>query len=76
MPDRRFNDIQHSYIVEFKYVNANSSAQDVVDKFNEATTQLNTYATDTKIQNMTVGTTLHKIVMVFKGLDVAKCEEV
>lgn len=26
--------------------------------------------------NMTTKTTLHKIVMVFKGLDVAKCEEV
>ena len=26
--------------------------------------------------NMTSETTLHKIVMVFKGLDVAKCEKV
>ena len=76
MPDRRFDDVKHSYIVEFKYVNANSSAQDVLNKFDEATAQLSTYAADAKIQNMTAGTTLHKIVMVFKGLDLAKCEEV
>ena len=75
MPDRRFDDVKHSYIVEFKYVNANSSAQDVLNKFDEATAQLSTYAADAKIQNMTAGTTLHKIVMVFKGLDLAKCEE-
>jgi len=75
MPDRRFDDVKHSYIVEFKYVNANSSAQDVLNKFDEATAQLSTYAADAKIQNMTAGTTLHKIVMVFKGLDLTKCEE-
>ena len=75
MPDRRFDDVKHSYIVEFKYVNTNSSAQDVLNKFDEATAQLSTYAADAKIQNMTAGTTLHKIVMVFKGLDLAKCEE-
>ena len=75
MPDRRFDDVKHSYIVEFKYVNTNSSAQDVLNKFDEATAQLSTYAADAKVQNMTAGTTLHKIVMVFKGLDLAKCEE-
>ncbi len=75
MPDRRFDDVKHSYIVELKYVNANSSAQDVLNTFDEATAQLSTYAADAKVQNMTAGTTLHKIVMVFKGLDLAKCEE-
>ena len=75
MPDRRFDDVKHSYIIEFKYVNANSSAQDVLNKFDEATAQLSTYAADAKIQNMTAGTTLHKMVMVFKGLDLTKCEE-
>ncbi|MBR6178717.1 MAG: AAA family ATPase [Bacteroidales bacterium] len=75
MPDRRFDDVKHSYIVEFKYVNTNSSAQDVLNKFDEATAQLSTYAADAKIQNMTAGTTLHKMVMVFKGLDLTKCEE-
>lgn len=75
MPDRRFDDVKHSYIVEFKYVNTNSSAQDVLNKFDEATAQLSSYAADAKVQNMTAGTTLHKIVMVFKGLDLAKCEE-
>ncbi len=76
MPDRRFDDIQHSYIVEFKYVPANSTDKEISDKLAEATSQLTTYASDAKVQNMTTKTTLHKIVMVFKSLDVAKCEEV
>ncbi|MBO7597324.1 MAG: PD-(D/E)XK nuclease domain-containing protein, partial [Bacteroidales bacterium] len=76
MPDRRFDDIQHSYIVEFKYVPANSTDKEISNKLAEATSQLTTYASDAKVQNMTDGTTLHKIVMIFKGLDVAKCEEV
>ena len=76
MPDRRFDDVQHSYIVEFKYATVNSSDKEISDRFAEAASQLNTYATDQKVRNMTAGTTLHKIAMVFKGLDVAKCEEV
>ena len=75
-PDRRFDDIQHSYIIEFKYVTVNYTGKEVSDKLAEATSQLATYASDAKVQNMTTKTTLHKIVMVFKGLDVAKCEEV
>lgn len=76
MPDKRFKDVKHSFIVEFKYVNTNSSAQEVLKKFEEAAAQLNFYAADEKIKNMTDGTFLHKVVMVFKGLDVEKIEEV
>ena len=41
MPDKRFKDVKHSFIVEFKYVNTNSSAQEVLKKFEEAAAQLN-----------------------------------
>ena len=75
MPDHRFNDVKHSYIVEFKYVNTNSSDKDISDKMSEAAAQLSIYAADQKIQNMTEGTQLHKIAMVFKGWEMVRCEE-
>lgn len=75
MPDRRFKDVKHSYIIEFKYVTTASSAQEVSNKFDEAVGQLNIYAADEKIKNMTSGTELHKIVMVFKGLELEKISD-
>ena len=41
----------------------------------EAAAQLSIYAADQKIQNMTEGTQLHKIAMVFKGWEMVRCEE-
>jgi hypothetical protein len=76
MPDRHVNDVNHSYIIEFKYATTDSSAKDITDKFSEAAAQLNVYAADKKVQNMTTGTVLHKIVMVFKGVEMEKIEEV
>ena len=76
MPDKRFKDVQHSFIVEFKYVTTNSSEKDIADKFDEAAAQLNIYAEDKKVQNLTEGTQLHKVVMVFKGAEMVKCEEI
>ena len=76
MPDRRFKDVKHSYIVEFKYVSVKTSDKEISDKLSEAATQLFTYAADKKVQNMTEGTQLHKVVMVFKGWEMVKCEEI
>lgn len=76
MPDRRFKDVKHSFIIEFKYVNANSSDKEILDKLSDAAAQLNIYAADEKVKNMTFGTEFHKIVMVFKGLELEKIEEI
>lgn len=76
MPDRHVSDVSHSYIIEFKYTKTDSSDKDITDKFSEAVAQLNIYAADKKVKNMTEGTTLHKIVMMFKGAELVKCEEV
>lgn len=76
MPDRRFKDVKHSFIVEFKYATTESTEKDITNKLNEAATQLKVYAEDKKIKNMTDGTELHKIVMIFKGVEIVKCEEI
>ncbi len=55
---------------------ANRKPEEFLEKFGDATAQLNIYAADEKVKNMTGGTNLHKIVMVFKGLELEKIEEV
>ena len=76
MPERRFKDVRHSYIIELKHVSTKDKPEVSDNKFAEAVSQLEIYAADEKVRNLTDGTTLHKIVMVFKGLELVKMEEV
>ena len=76
MPDRHVQDVAHSYIIEFKYVSTKEKPEENDNKFAEAKAQLDIYAADEKVKNYTAGTTLHKIVAVFRGLEMEKCEEV
>ena len=75
MPDRHVKDVAHSYIIEFKYVGTKEKPEETDNKFAEAVSQLKIYANDEKVKNYTAGTTLHKIVAVFRGLEMEKCEE-
>ena len=76
MPEKRLDYVKHSYIVEFKYVKTDSDAKAVQDKHDEAINQLKTYSAAPQVKNMTDGTELHQLVIIFKGFDVAKMEEV
>jgi hypothetical protein len=76
MPDRRFNFVNHCYIVEFKYIAVSATDKEVTEALEAATKQLNLYADDAQIVKMIGISKLHKIVMVFKGFDVEKMEEI
>ncbi len=76
MPDRRFNFVNHCYIVEFKYIATSSTDKDAADALSAATKQLNLYAADAQIVKMIGSSRLHKIVMIFKGFEVEKMVEV
>ena len=76
MPEKRLDYVKHSYIVEFKYVNADSKEKEVQDKYDEAINQLKTYSATPQVKNMTEGTELHQLVVIFKGFDAVKMEEV
>jgi hypothetical protein len=76
MPEKRLDYVKHSYIVEFKYVNADSKEKDIQDKYDEAINQLKTYSAAPQVKNMTEGTKLHQLVVIFKGFDAVKMEEV
>ena len=66
----------HSYIIELKYAKYKDSESRVDELRQEAIKQANRYA-ETETVKRAVGTTkLHKIVVVYKGMDMPVCEEV
>lgn len=66
----------HSYIVELKYAKYKDPERRVEELRQEAIAQANRYA-DTETVKRAVGTTqLHKIVVVYKGMEMWVCEEV
>ena len=68
--------MKHSYIVELKYAKYKDSESRVEELRQEAIAQANRYA-DTDTVKRAVGTTqLHKIVVVYKGMDMPICEEI
>ena len=71
-----YKDMLHSYIIEFKYVKSGEPDSIVEAKRQEAIEQANRYA-ETELVRSSVGhTTLHKIVMVYKGMEMVVCEEI
>ena len=71
-----YSDMKHSYIVELKYAKYKDPESRVEELRREAINQANRYA-DTDTVKRAVGTTqLHKIVVVYKGMDMPVCEEV
>ena len=71
-----YSDMTHSYIVELKYAKYKDPDSRVEELRREAIEQANRYA-DTETVKRAVGTTkLHKIVVVYKGMDMPVCEEV
>ena len=71
-----YKDMEHSYIIELKYAKSGDSAERVEALRQKGITQANRYA-DTEIVRRSIGhTQLHKIVVVFHGVDMAVCEEI
>ena len=71
-----YSDMKHSYIMELKYAKYKDPESRVEELRLEAIAQANRYA-DTDTVKRAVGTTqLHKIVVVYKGMDMPICEEV
>ena len=71
-----YPDMSHSYIIELKYAKYKDPESRVEELRAEAIAQANRYA-DTDRVNNAIGTTqLHKIVVVYKGMEMRVCEEV
>lgn len=71
-----YSDMKHSYIVELKYAKYKDSETRVEELRREAIAQADRYA-DTETVKRGIGATrLHKIVVVYKGMEMRICEEV
>ena len=71
-----YSDMKHSYIVELKYAKYKDSKSRVEELRQEAITQANRYADTETVRNAIGSTRLHKIIVVYKGMDMPVCEEV
>lgn len=71
-----FPELQHSYIVEFKYVKSSEPDSEVEAKRAAAIEQINNYAQTPQVLETIGHTTLHKIVQVYKGFELKVLEEI
>jgi hypothetical protein len=71
-----YPELQHSYIVEFKYVKSSEPDSEVEAKRAAAIEQINNYAQTPQVLETIGHTTLHKIVQVYKGFELKVLEEI
>lgn len=71
-----YPDMSHSYIIELKYARYKDPESRVEELRAEATAQTNRYADTDRVKNAIGTTQLHKIVVVYKGMEMRVCEEV
>ena len=64
----------HSYIVEFKYVKKGAKKTELEAQRAEGVKQLKNYAKDKKVPALAKGTTLHLILVQYRGPRMANCE--
>ena len=71
-----YRDMLHSYIIELKYAKGKDPESRVEELRRQAVEQVNRYAETETVKSSVKTTTLHKIVVVFHGTEMAVCEEV
>ena len=71
-----YPDMEHSYIIELKYAKRKDSEAVVQQLRKEAIEQALAYAATETVQHSLGTTTLHRIVVVYHGMEMAVCEEV
>ncbi|MBR1933008.1 MAG: AAA family ATPase [Prevotella sp.] len=77
MPDlARYPMVQHSYIVELKYLKQDATEQDAQQQWAEAVEQIKHYAEDKKVRHYIRDTRLHLIIAQVRGYTWERVEEV
>ena len=70
-----YSDMKHSYIVELKYAKYRDPETRVERLRQEAIAQANRYAETETVKRAIGDTQLHKIIVVYKGMEMQVCEE-
>ena len=76
LPDLTHYATKHSYILELKVLQKNDSEMKAKQQWQEAVEQIHHYAEAPRVETLRQGTTLHKVIMQFKGWELARMEEV
>ena len=71
-----YPDLKHSYLIEFKYVKDDATDTEIKTKSDEGISQLKKYSQYGLVVQKSKGTTLHCLLVVYKGFDLEKCEEI
>lgn len=71
-----YKDIEDSYIVELKYCKPGTSDEQLNHLFEEASAQIRRYANSDIVHKSVKTTKLHQLVVIYRGAEMAMCEEV
>ena len=71
-----YKDMEHSYIIELKYAKSSDSDERIAQLFELAKAQVNRYADSEIVRSSVKHTTLHKVVVLYRSIDMVRCEEV
>ena len=71
-----YKDMTDSYIVELKYCKSNTTDAQVQKLFEEASAQICRYADSDIVREAVKTTQLHKLVVIYRGAEMATCQEV
>ncbi len=70
-----YKDMTDSYIVELKYCKAATTNEQVQQLYQEASAQICRYADSDIVRESVKTTTLHKLVVIYRGTEMAACRE-
>ena len=71
-----FTDMGHAYIVELKYLKSQASDADVQTAVEKAKAQVCRYADTVNVDAHIAHTQLHKVYVIYRGVEMVACEEV
>ena len=71
-----FTDMEHSYIIELKYLKGPATDTQVAAAVSEAKAQVCRYADTVSVGRHIGHTRLHKVYVVYRGVEMVACEEV
>ena len=68
--------MQHSYIIELKYLKPHATDHEVETAIEQAKQQVCRYAETVNVEKNIAHTTLHKVYVVYRGVEMVACEEI
>ena len=71
-----FKDMEHSYIIELKYLKSNATEAEVKAAVKQAEAQVCRYAETVNVNDNIGHTTLHKVYVVYSGVEMVACDEI